>query len=99
MIDMTIAFIVAAVALAVWLGIKLYFAGERIDSLLVEVKRSREYGDKMANELLRIAKLLKPEPIITPPTDEQHREHKRRWHERQSVDKALKWEDAAKGEQ
>lgn len=79
-------------------------AEKRVDSALSELERLRAEKIRLLGELSHLQAMMRPAmPPVTPakvhPTDEQNREHKRRWHERQAMDKALKWDEAAKGPQ
>ncbi len=101
MIDMTIAIVVAAISLALWLGFMLYSAHERIEKVLQERDDSRQYADSLVKLLTPPAF---PLPEIYTPEQMEQRERaryiaqtdqlKRRWHEQdKDVDRALKWDD------
>jgi hypothetical protein len=96
--------LVAWLALTVWLYDCRLKAEEEICRLNSKVDSEQRERVALSRENNRLHALAYPAmPPISParvhPTDEQNREHKRRWHERQAVEKALKWDEAAKGPQ
>jgi hypothetical protein len=104
--------LIAWFALTVWLYCSLIGASRQVRSLTFDFNSEHSYALKLRDEILRMRAqaIAQPSPLPEIYTPEQfdarqkQRDEasgqKRRWHEQQKdVSKALKWDDAAKGEQ